>query len=334
MINVKSSNFTLQFPAPDVEIIIETGAMRETIKRTLAVHPGNSVWYGLSRIGKTTTARFAAEKIRQAYDAENPHAFRAVHYEVGEIGAWTGNEQKKGLKSLYNATLGRIDEGLYRADPAETIVEYLVRGLMRKNIGMIFVDEAGNLSLDAIRGMLMAFDAAKNIGHRLSMVFIGMDDLPVKVTKLPQVNGRINEWCYFEPYTFEEVAKLLSELHPHFAGLDLEDPLQREQVELIYDLHGGFPGHIIPFMRKLERYQNAKREEITTLYLKTIHLRTVLDKENAINKSREIYIGKPYRGGSQKANGKANTSANGKDQQRMRTKSSEKKKSKIKSKYR
>lgn len=306
MTNFKKSKFVLEFPTAEAEKIVETAAMREVLKRTLAIHPGNSVWYGNSRIGKTTNARFAVEKIREAYDSENPNAFRAVHYEVGEIAAWTGNEQKKGLKSLYNATLGRIDEGLYRTDPSETIAEHLVRGLMRRNIGMIFVDEAGNLSLEAIRGMLMAYDAAKNMGHRLSIIFIGMDDLPVKVTKLPQVNGRIHEWCYFEPYNLEEVSRLLSELHPHFAGLNLKNPSHREQVELIYDLHGGYPGHIIPFIRKLERCQKARHEEITTVYLKTIHLRTVLDKENSIKKSQEIYSGRPYKGGSQKSNGSAN----------------------------
>jgi len=326
MTNFKGSKFVIEFPTVEPEKIVETAAMREVIKRTLAVHPGNSLWYGLARNGKTTTARYAVQKIEEAYDSDNPNAFRAIHYEVGEIAAWTGNEQKKGLKSLYNATLGRIDEGVYQKDPTETIVKHIVHGLMRRNIGLIFVDEAGNLSIDALRGMMMAYDGAKNMGHRLSLVFIGMDDLPVKVTKLPQLSGRIHEWCYFEPYKLEEVAELLSELHPHFARLNMKNPLHREQIELIYDLHGGLPGHIIPFMRKLERYQKARPEEITTLYLKTIHFRTVWDRENSIKKSREIYSGKPYKGASQKSN--ASTNSNGQKQQRA--KGSEGKTAKIK----
>lgn len=267
--------------------------MREVINRTFAIHPGNSVWYGMTRIGKTTTARYAVEKIYEAYHANNPDAFRAVHYETGAI-ARSGNDQKRGIKSLYNATLGRLDEALYRKDPAETLVQELVYGLKRKNIGMIFIDEAGNMSVNAIRGMLMAYDAAKNMNHPLSLIFIGMDDLPVKVTRLPQVNGRIQEWCYFEAYSFEETAILLAELHPHFAALDITIPTDREQLQLIYDLCGGFPGHIIPFIKKLERYQAVKPEPITPLYLKTVHLRTVLDKENSINRSREIYTNDLY----------------------------------------
>lgn len=278
----------LQFPQRGTEKIIETATMREVIKRTLAIHPGNSLWYGMTRIGKTTTARYAVEKIYEAYSANNPDAFRAVHYETGAL-ARSSNDQKRGIKSLYNATLGRIDEGLYHKDLTETLVQELVYGLKRKNIGMVFIDEAGNMSLEAIRGMLMAHDAAKNMGHALSLIFIGMDDLPVKVTKLPQVNGRIQEWCYFEAYSLEETAELLSELHPHFANLEISNPADREQFQLIYDLYGGFPGHIIPLIRKIERYQAVNPEPITPVYLKTIHLRTALDKANSINRSREIY---------------------------------------------
>jgi AAA+ ATPase superfamily predicted ATPase len=281
------------FPIPIEEKIVETGFMREVMNRTLTVHPGNSVWYGEARIGKTTTARHFVEQITSAYDPYNPYAFRAIHYETGEIASWSGNEQKKGLKSLYNATLGRIDEGMYRTDPPETIVRHLVQGLMRKNIQIIFIDEAGNLSLDAIRGMIMTYDAAKNLGHSLSLVFIGMDDLPVKVTKLPQIKGRIHEWCYFEPFSFEDVAKLLPKLTNHFNSIDLNNSQDYEKVECIIELFGGFPGLIIPFLRKVERYQQVEPEEITIKYLRTIHLRTTIDQKNAITKAEEIFDGKP-----------------------------------------
>lgn len=289
-----SSKFALQFPEINKkEKIVETAVMREVMNRTLAIHPGNSVWYGLSRVGKTTTAREMVKKLQEVYSQENPNAFRAVHFEVGEIAAWTGNEQKKGLKSLFNATLGRIDEGLYIQQPPEAIANSLVRGLMKKNIGLILIDEAGNLSLDAIRGMIMVYDAAYNLNHPLSLIFIGMDDLPVKVTQLPQIEGRIHEWCFFEPYKLKDVADLLAQLHPHFAGFDLDNLAQREQVELIYDLYGGFPGLIVPFIKKLEHQQSRNPEPINTKYLKSIHLRTAFDKNLAIGRSREIYKGKP-----------------------------------------
>ena len=117
------------------------------------------------------------------------------------------------------------------------------------------VDEAGNLSLDAIRGMLMICNKAKDIDYPLSMVFIGMDDLPSKIMKLQHVEKRIDEWCFFEPYDLTDVAVLLGELHPHFANMDLNKSEHAIQIETIYEMTGGFPGLIVPFLKKLLRHQ-------------------------------------------------------------------------------
>jgi hypothetical protein len=216
-----------------------------------------------------------------------------VHYEVGEIATWTGNEMKKGVKSLYYATLGRLDEGIYRHDPVESLAAQLVYGLQRKNIQVILIDEAGTLSLEAIRGMVLVGNVAKNMGYPLSLVFIGMDDLPTKVQHLPQVEKRFVEWCYFEAYTLEDTGNFLAKLHPHFKDFDLDDPKQREQVECIYEMCGGFPGLIMPFLKKLIHDQNQAPEEINVTYLRSIHLRTVFDKEQSVNKSLQMYRGRP-----------------------------------------
>jgi hypothetical protein len=293
MNNQALKNFQYQFAPPAEEIIVPTGMMLEVISRTAAVHPGNSIWYGDSRIGKTTTAKFMVQQIMKAYDPQNPHAYRAAHYEVGEIREWTGNEMKQGVKSLYYATLGRFDEGIYRHDPTESVATHLVHGLRRKNIQMIFIDEAGTLSLEAMRGMVLVGDIAKNMNYPLSLVFIGMDDLPTKVRHLPQVDKRCVEWCYFEAYSLNDTANLLAELHPHFGRLDFNNPKHYEQVKCIYDLMGGFPGLIVPFLRKLEHCQRQVPEEITTTYLRTIHLRTVMDRKQSVNKSLDIYQGRP-----------------------------------------
>ena len=132
---MQESDGRFRFPVPFEETVVETDFMREAMNRTMMVHPGNSLWYGESRVGKTTTAKHIVQTINEAFDPYNPYAFRALHYEVGGIEQWSGNEQKKGLKSLYNATLGRIDEGLYRRDPAETIAEQLVFALKNVSIG-------------------------------------------------------------------------------------------------------------------------------------------------------------------------------------------------------
>lgn len=289
----KPISFKFRFPEITEEVIVPTGMMVEVINRSTVIHPGNSIWYGESRIGKTTTARFMVRSINEAYNPQNPLAYRAVHYEVGEIASWTGNEQKKGIKSLYYATLGRIDEGVYRHDPPEGLARQLVHGLSRKNIQLVLVDEAGLLSFDALRGMILVGDTAENMNYPLSFIFIGMDDLPTKVRGAPEVENRIQEWCYFEAYSLKETAGLLAQMHPHFAQLDFDNLAHYEQFECMYEMFGGFPGLIVNFLKKLDYYQRDEPDEINVKYLRTIQLRTLMDKKQCINKSLENYRGKP-----------------------------------------
>lgn len=58
---------------------------------------------------------------------------------------------------------------------------------------------------------------------------------------------------------------------------------------------GGYPGLIMPFLKKLDRYQNEEPEEITTTYLRTIHLRTVMEKDLSVKRSLELYRGRPLK---------------------------------------
>src|SRR5205085_9023355 len=147
---------------------------------TMARQPGGgmSMWYGKAGIGKTTTAQLLTKKIEMAFkrDPANPHAFLAKHYQVGDVTTSSGNEQKQGLKSLYTATLGPIDEGDYRRLPPEQIAADLVYGWRRLRLKMIFIDEAGCLSVEAIRGMVLARDISEKEGWMVSLILIGMDD--------------------------------------------------------------------------------------------------------------------------------------------------------------
>jgi len=131
------------FPELETAQIIETAQMRRVIARTMAVHRGSSLlpWVGRSRLGKTTTARYLNNLINENFSSEDPRAFRSVHYEVGEISNWMGHDQKKGIRSLFHACVGRLDEGLYRRSLAEDLARQLVHALKKKRIQMIFVVE-------------------------------------------------------------------------------------------------------------------------------------------------------------------------------------------------
>jgi len=291
---ITTKDFNVTFPEAKRDVIVETSLMQRTAKRTLAVHPlgGLAVWHGRERIGKTTTALWLVNKIEEAYDSDNPASFRARHYEVGEIPPWHGQEAKRGVRSLYHATVGRLDEGIYRQYPIEDIAEQLVHGLRRKSIQIVFVDEAGWLSRDAIRGMVLVSDVAKNTGWTLTLVFIGMDDLPQKLMRKEQIHGRVLEWCYFEPYSLDETWDLLAQLSSYFKKLNKTNKDHRDQVKFIHDTYGGVPGYIVPFLQRFEHRLKEHVGKVDSTLLRVVHLLTLRDKQRSIEDSSKHYKGK------------------------------------------
>jgi hypothetical protein len=286
----------IKFPSTTPRKIVETKLMKQTISRTLAVHPLAAlvIWYGASRIGKTTTAQYMVAKILEAHDAKDPFAFRAAYCEVGTIPPWSGNEMKKGIKSLYFAAFGsNLDERVYRRDPPEAVAALLVHELKKRDIQMIFLDEAGGLSVDAIQGMILVRDTALSLHWPLTLVLIGMDDLPVKVNSKSQIKGRVSEWCYFVEYGFDDTWNLLTELHPHFAGLEKDNEEHREQVEFLRTAYGGFPGHLISFIVRMEYRLQDHKNLIDLRFLRAVHLLTARDMQRSVEHSLTHFKGMP-----------------------------------------
>ena len=168
----------------------------------------------------------------------------------------------------------------------------MVYVLRRKHLQLAFIDEAGSLSLNAIRGMVLVSDVADNLDWTLNLIFVGMDDLPTKMCALPQIDKRIHEWIYYEPYSLDETWKLLAALHPHFEGLDSENESHREQVGFIHEAYGGIPGEIVPFIRRLNSRLDAHHNTVDLTLLRAVHLMLQVDKSRALEDSRSKYQGR------------------------------------------
>jgi hypothetical protein len=277
--------FQLQFPARETKKTVVTPLMERTAKRTLAVHAGGAlvVWTGPSRNGKTWTAQWMVDQLAEGY-ATSMDAFHARHFEMGEIDSgWGGGDQKRAIRALYHATIGKLDESTYRMAPVSDLARLTALALQTKNIQMVFVDEAGLLSLSAIRGLVLLRDTAENEDWPLSIVLIGMDDLPTKLRETDQVWNRIHEWCYFKPYDLTDTHRFLAELHPHFAALDPQVPSDAEQLRFVHDTYGGLPGMFTPYVRRLRSMASEMDREIDLLFLKAAHLRTQRDEQNAMS---------------------------------------------------
>lgn len=242
------------FPARADSALVRTQMMEQAKRRTFLVHRrgGLVVWSGRSRIGKTSTAEWLESEVNDRYDPENPDAFRAHYYEVGELGRRAAGHTKQAIRALYHAPLGRLDEGVYRSSPPEDLAQLVIHGLRRRAIEMIFVDEAGLYSIEAIRGLVLVVDWARRLGHRLTLVLIGMDDIERTIGSNPQVNNRVSDWVCFDPPKREELFELTQRTSTIFADRTLDDPATVELVEWLERTHSSLPGLILPFLDKAD----------------------------------------------------------------------------------
>lgn len=280
------------YPKKATKKIIRTGQMNLIITRTLGVHLLSSLiaWVGRSRLGKTTTAEELNKELNNAFTSDDPDAFRSAYYQVGEIPG--KNLQKKGIRSLYEACIGPMENSTFKDNSTEGLAKMLVEALQIKNIQMIFIDEAGNLPIEVIRGMVTVRDRAVSMGWTLSLVFIGMDDLPKVLLELPQINNRINEWCYFKPYTLEETFSFLSRLEPYFLSYSLKNPEHLKQIQFIHEQFDGTPGLFIPFLRRLNNRIHTELEgKIDLTALMSVQVNFLRDKEAALSDSNQGYTG-------------------------------------------
>ena len=287
-----ASGFRVQFPKRRTteDVIIETPLMTRTAMRTMALHYGSPlvVWTGPSRNGKTVTAKWLRDKINAACDT-SPDGFRAVLFEYGGDTTKGGNEMKRVIRSVYQATVAKLDEGLYRQSPSEDLALHLVKGLRAKNIQMLMVDEAGLLRVEGLRALVTIRDVAEHQDWPLSIVLIGMDSLPADIGRLPQIQRRVHEWCYFEPYSLEDTYELLIGLDPQFASVDLAVPAQRDMIEFIHKVSGGLPGLLAPFLRKLHYNQSLKNTPLSLMLLRVVFQMSKSEEEKAVRAAMSEY---------------------------------------------
>lgn len=284
------SEFKYPPVAEDAETVLETDFMRQVENRTLDVHRGSAlvVWTGRQRIGKTTTALWMRDRINDAY-GENPaaaEAFRALYYEVGEIPRSASRPQKAALRGVYNACIGPLDEGLYRRPP-EVVASLVVQALAKREYEMVMVDEAGLLTVKALRGLVLARDTAKNEGHTLTIVFIGMDDLPSMIESNPQMEGRVHEWIGFVPYELDDTRDLILELDPAFLRRAPDDGEAEDVVRWIHNTFGGIPGEVVPFVRRVRARVRRMDRKLDVSLCKAVHRILVRDRERTTKLAQE-----------------------------------------------
>lgn len=267
--------FSFSAPDANADKIIPTGLMFELENRLTAVlhlH-GFMVVYGLAGAGKTTSARWTIGRINSAFDPGNPQAFRAAMYETARNSGEAAG--KRALRTLYQELTGYpLDDGIYRKSDSEGIASEVQKVIARKRIGFIAIDEAGLMSVEAISALALLLDRCAAADYNLTIMLIGMDDLPLKMDARtrPQLFRRVHDWFNFKQYDLADTRELLAGLHPYFANLDPQRVEHAGQIEVVQEITGGLPGLIVQFLARFDTARRLiARHEVTPEFLRGIH---------------------------------------------------------------
>lgn len=282
------------FPAVPSTPIYVTGLMREAMKHTLHARPDSGVviWTGPTRIGKTTTARHLMQLINDAYSPGEATAFRCAYAEVGITPRFKElRSMKQGIRSLHATILGPLDDRIYHRELAQELVQRVVEGARLTQVGMVFIDEAGCLGIDEIRGMVAVRNAAEVAGWPLSIVFIGMDNLPGVLHDNPHVEGRIHSWCYFEPYDIDTTWAFLAAVSTHFRSLKRRDIDHEAQVAFVHETYRGVIGRMIPLVRRVDlRASENPSDEVDLLFVQAVHTELRLARDQAVRAAQIGFV--------------------------------------------
>lgn len=279
------------FVAPTLpRTIVPTGFMIEMENRFKAVffQTGFLVWYGLAGAGKTTCGEWLVERINAAFDPNNQHAYKAMLYEAGKN---TGkNSGQRTLLTLHKFVSGYNLDVSYQRYDVEPLAMEVLHTIKRKRIGLICIDEAGLLTVDAISALALLLDMAKSQSYPLTIILIGMDDLPSKMDQhtRPQLYRRVHQWCNFKDYDLQDTFNLLKGLHPHFNSINPTIPDQWSQVRLIHELTNALPGLIVQFLAKFDATYKKIPHLITTTLLRSIHLQGFSEYQEILATSRGL----------------------------------------------
>ena len=259
-----SSALTVLRPSKLEEVVGQDAAVRALISKISSPFPQHVILYGPPGVGKTTVARLALERAKQA--TYTPFGVQAPFIEVG------GSTLRWDPRETTNPLLGSVHDPIYqgsRRDFAESGIPEPKLGLVtRAHGGVLFIDEIGALDpllqlklLKVLEDKRVTFESSyydesdPNVpayvkrlfsqGAPADFVLIGATTRPPEEID-PAIRSRCGE-VFFLPLTQAHVAeialqaaqRLQCELAPAAAALIAEYTLEgRAAVGILADAFG------------------------------------------------------------------------------------------------
>jgi general secretion pathway protein A len=145
----------------------------------------------------------------------------------------------------------------------ETLNHYLIERLRQGHIVTLLIDEAQNLSDEALEGLRLLSNLETDTEKLLQIVLMGQPELEIRLDqpKLRQLKQRITLQCRLAPLKKEEVGAYI-EFRLNAAGYRGRSPFHRASLETIrYTRKESRAGSILfAIMRSLRRLRACKKK--------------------------------------------------------------------------
>lgn len=282
------------FGTPDDGPILETPMMVEARSRLVAAHQPRGqfvTFFGAAGVGKTTTTRWLAHGWDAHADAEAPGAFRARRVTMPPMARVT-NPGKMALLLIRNVLLPPIKWNEARWTTETDLVDLIAHGCVTDDVQVLFVDEAGRLSSEALESLtLLIQHTGDDVGHPLTVVLVGMHALPTLIQSLPQIGTRVADTILFRPYDRDEAHALLSQVSPYFAALRPGIPEDREVLEFVVAKTRGLPRTMLQLVEKATAFAASHGRGLSRVMLEAA---LILSEEDYLRAAEDAANGYRY----------------------------------------
>lgn len=290
----------LTFPSRKARQVVTTPAIKQLQHFLLTSHQARGQFFvvtGHAGAGKTTAAGFICDQVNDAFEqgSNSPDAFSAKRFEVTDHRRGRGHIM--GTRLLAEFAEKVVDYKVptdIRIVNHATLADVIIRGLMFRRIEMVFIDEAGRIPVDGLERLAMLLNkAAEEHGHRLTIVLVGMHDLPLNVAALPQIARRVAQTVMFDACDRDVLLKVLGDLYPGFfqgcgerETADALDFITSDEVS-----KGGLLGYVIPVVEQARAIATQSREPMSTVHLRMAHALRAAGKAQSIAAAKRNWIG-------------------------------------------
>lgn len=134
---------------------------------------------------------------------------------------------------MYGEIFGELSPSKQAAKRENGMTTELVEHFRLYGTRLLILDEAGTQSAEQLRGITGIADAARRTGVPLTILLVGMDELPKKLYTKAQVKRRVRGWEIFNDWPREDLEALVLAHSPVLSAIRETDTDVKAVLDLL-----------------------------------------------------------------------------------------------------